>query len=133
MTITNLFTTGCSTDQFSEYTSLLFYLAKKGASTPSERISKVAQMTNAYVEFREDRPHYTQLDRLASLILRDDLIDKHPDKMTRNEYPIMSASQREEREKGETSMKWAESIAIDGRDYQPKTHDYMRKLREISV
>lgn len=76
-------------------------------------------------------PSTAQLDRLASYLLFDELTDEHPDKMTREEYPILSESQRDERLKDEVSFSWAESVAIDGRDHQPRTRDYARKLRKL--
>lgn len=132
-TITTEFNYGQSSTQFAEYVSLLFAIAKAGdgKTNVQGRIAAVQRMTDAYFACRGERPAITQLDRLASLILRDELTDKHPDKMTREEYPIMSDSQREERLDDEVSELWTQSVAVDGRDYQPKTRDYMRKLREI--
>ncbi|EPC8408886.1 hypothetical protein ACR3AM_003156 [Bacillus thuringiensis] len=37
-----------------------------------------------------ERPEPKQLERLADLLLYKELHDAHPDKMSREEYPIMS-------------------------------------------
>src|SRR5690606_23162198 len=80
-----------------EYTDLLFYLARKSESTAEERCARVEALTEAYFEhtggYWPDR--YRVLDRLATLILHKELSDRHPDKMTREEYPIMSDRQEE--------------------------------------
>lgn len=134
MTIVSEFNYGQSTQQFEEYTTLLFAIAKAGdgKTDVQGRIAAVKRMTDAYVACRGERPAVAQLDRLASLILRDELTDMNEHKMTQQEYPLLSERQQERRHQGEVSTRWTESVAIDGRDYQPKTRDYMRKLREIS-
>jgi len=80
-----------------EYTDLLFYLARKSESTAEERCARVEALTEAYFEhtggYWPDR--YRVLDRLATLILHKELSDRHPDKMTREEFPIMSRWQEE--------------------------------------
>ncbi|WP_060210519.1 hypothetical protein [Sporosarcina koreensis] len=96
-----------------------------------QRRKNVELITESFYATVGQMPSPAQLDRLASFLLFDELSDPHPDKMTREEYPIMSDSQRDERLGDEVSFKWTESVAVDGRDYQPKTRDYMRKLREI--
>lgn len=134
MTIVSEFNYGQSTKQFEEYTSLLFAIAKAGdgKTDVQGRIGAVERMSDAFITCRGTRPDSTQLDRLASLILRDELTDKNEHKMAQQEYPLLSDRQQERRHRGEVSARWTESVAIDGRDYQPKTRDYMRKLREIS-
>lgn len=76
-------------------------------------------------------PSTAQLDRLASYLLFDELTDTNEYKMSHEEYPILSDNQQKRRHKTEVSASWAESVAIDGIDYQPKTRDYMRKLRQL--
>ncbi|WP_270574507.1 hypothetical protein, partial [Bacillus glycinifermentans] len=61
------------------------------------------------------------LERMANLIIYEELSDPHPDKMTREEYPIMSETQREERIKSEASEKLAEEYGADGRNYKVPT------------
>ena len=66
---------------------------------------------------------------IESYLLRDELADTHPDKMTREEYPLLSDSQRDEREKDEVSFVWSRDVGVDGRDYKMPTRENLRKLR----
>lgn len=118
--------------QFQEYVSLLFYLAKKADTTAEERIEKVSAMTEAYFKHVGKHADWSQLDRLGSLILRDELTDTDRMKVRNNEYPILSDDQLQRRDAELVSLKWADEVGIDGRDHRPKTRDTMRKLREIS-
>ena len=127
-TITTVFTTPYKA-QVSCYVDLLFALAKLGNSTAEQRIERVSELTEAYYEHVGKHADSNVLERLASLILYEELTDPHPDKMTREEYPIMSDSQREERLGDEVSDIWAESVGTDGRDYKLPTRENMRKLR----
>jgi hypothetical protein len=54
------------------------------------------------------------IDRLTDVILDEELTDMHPDKMTRNEYPIMSERQEFTRREREYSIDLAESYDTDG-------------------
>lgn len=133
MTIINEFTWGESSAQFSEYVSLLYHLAKKSETTAQERIDKVEQLTEAYFNCRGTAPASAQLDRLASLILRDELTDDtRLNKMSAEEYPLLSDRQRERRHLSEVGLNWSESIAQDGKDWRSKTREYTRKLRLIN-
>lgn len=60
----------------------------------AERIAAVGAWTDAYIDKHGQRPPAQQLELLADYILREELADKNPDKMTREEYPIMSEWQR---------------------------------------
>jgi hypothetical protein len=57
------------------------------------RIAQVELLTEAYREQTEQRPDSLQLERLADFILKDDLSDPHPDKVTNTEYPFLSEGQ----------------------------------------
>ena len=93
------------------------------------RMDFAESLTEQYFEQHDKMPEGTILDRLSTLILQDELADTHPDKMTRNEYPLLSDSQRDEREKDEVSFKWSQDVATDGRDYKLPTRGNLRKLR----
>lgn len=56
------------------------------------------------------------IDRLADAILDEELTDMHPDKMTRNEYPIMSERQEFTRRDREYSLNLADSYDTDGKN-----------------
>lgn len=71
------------------------------------------------------------LDRFSDLVMYEELKWSHPDKMSIVEYPVMSDTQEEERHDDEVSLKWAESVATDGRDYAKQTREYRRKLRNL--
>lgn len=95
----------------------------------SYTIEKVRKVTDAYVEEVGVRPDVISLDRMATLILNEEITDTFPDKMSRDEFPIMSDTQREERLKDEVSSVWADEIGSDGVDYRPRTRDNNRKMR----
>jgi len=118
--------------QFEEYVTLLFYLAKKSDPPVDERIRKVREITEAYFAHVGRHADWPQLDRLGSLVLRDELTDTDRMKSRNNEYPILSDDQTQRRDAEIIPMKWADEVGIDGRDHRPKTRDSMRKLREIS-
>lgn len=118
-------------DQFSEYVSLLFYLAKRSKTTPEQRIDRVKVMTDSYVEHTGLRPDHPQLDRLATLILRDELTDKDRMKSRNNEYPILSDDQLERRQSEEVSLVLAMEVGSDGRDYRPQTRQNLRILKNL--
>jgi hypothetical protein len=118
--------------QFSEYVSLLFYLAKRSETTVEERVEKVCAMTEAYFKHVGKHADWAQLDRLGSLILRDELTDTDRMKSRNNEFPILSEDQIQRRDAETIPLKWADEVGVDGRDHRPRTRDSMRKLREIS-
>lgn len=57
------------------------------------RISAVEVLTEAYYEQTGERPGSEPLSDLANFILRDDLKDRDPDKVTNTEYPFLSSDQ----------------------------------------
>lgn len=63
----------------------------------SERIKLVDVYTKSYWQFTEREPQPARLKELADFILMDELADSHPDKVTRNEYPILTSKQVERR------------------------------------
>lgn len=84
---------------------------------------------------REKKFNSQELTQLADLILYEELSDTHPDKMTREEYPIMSDIQLARRQEGkhvkrkdkdgkmrpnktEVPMKAAYDYGADGKDYR---------------
>lgn len=113
--------------QMDEVTSLLEamtpYLTRK------QRISLIEEVTDAYVNQVGEKPDGNVLYRMGNMILHEELTDIHPDKMTINEYPIISQRQLErrrgKRERRKTSgtaiievpIKHASNVATDGKDY----------------
>ena len=77
------------TDLFDEY-----YSVEKGAKpAPNKRIESADSLIEEYIEQHGKRPPASVLSRLATYVLLDTLTDSHPDKMSREEYPIMSYGQ----------------------------------------
>lgn len=107
----------------------LFTQAKTLNTDRQTRLNATDDLIEAYFAHTEKAPDGNHLERMATLILRDELTDPHPDKMSRAEYPIMSDSQRDERLSDEVSEIWAENVGTDGRDYKLPTRENMRKLR----
>ncbi|MEK0286546.1 hypothetical protein [Caldifermentibacillus hisashii] len=109
----------------------LWTATKRGDLPRQSRFDAIEQLAEEYIEATDRRPDPAMLDRLATLCLYEEITDPHPDKMARDEYPIMSDTQEEERHDDEVSLKWAESVATDGRDYAKQTRKYRRKLRNL--
>ncbi len=116
-------------EELAQYIDGLFAQDKADKLSRQCRLQASDSLIESYVKHTGSRPPSAQLGRLATLILRDELADPHPDKMTREEYPIMSYSQRDEREKDEVSFKWSRDVGVDGRDYKLQTRENLRKLR----
>src|SRR5690606_24145152 len=81
------------TELFNEY----YAAPKDDKPTPAERIEAADEIIEDYIEEDGERPPNSILSRLATDILLDTLTDSHPDKMSRDEYPIMSKGQRKRR------------------------------------
>jgi hypothetical protein len=140
----NAFINGDYKTKFKTIIDDLFARAKRGEPELADRQSRmqlIEALTNAYITQTGERPDHTQLDRLATLILREELTDKDRMKMRKNEYPIMSDEQLARRQEGkhkrdedgiyvEVPLSVANNIGIDGRDYSvPKRRK--RSEREI--
>jgi hypothetical protein len=80
------------------------------------RIGQVEILTEAYFEQTGQKPDPFQLERLADFILRDDLSDPHPDKVTNTEFPILSEGQVKLRNGRENS--WDVSIFSPNRKHK---------------
>ena len=110
------------TEQFTQF--------KRTQTDRASRIDFSNRLIERYFTINDKIPPTTVLDRLATLILQDELADMHADKMTRNEYPLLSDRQRETRGRNERSLKAAQDVATDGIDYRIKTRDSNRRMRE---
>ena len=95
------------------------------------RMSYADELTELYFERHSKIPPIQILDRLATLILQDELADPDLYKMKRNEYPLLSSRQQERRHGDERSEKAAQDVATDGVDYRIKTRDSNRRMREL--
>ncbi|WP_214796494.1 MULTISPECIES: hypothetical protein [unclassified Exiguobacterium] len=72
--------------------------------TPEERNDSVSTITEDYYKARGKMPNTGYLTRLSNVILIDELSDRTPDKITKNEYPFLSERQEEKRVKRELSL-----------------------------
>ena len=75
-----------------------YYDAKKAdvhavSIPPNKRIESADAIVEHYVDANGERPPSSVLSRLATYLLLDTLADTHPDKMARDEYPVMSYRQ----------------------------------------
>jgi len=104
---------------------------KLNKTTRSHRMAFAESLTEQYFAEHDQMPDGSVLDRLATLILQDELADMNEYKMSHNEYPLLSDRQQERRHIGERSIKAAQDVAVDGTDYRVKTRDSNRRLREI--
>ncbi|MHA4153214.1 hypothetical protein [Bacillus cereus] len=109
--------------QFETYVNtLIISLRESDSSAISNRdvrAKEIKSLTDAYMGSVGKRPEPKQLERLADLLLYEELSNTHPDKMAREEYPIMSDYQLSRRHSGEVSMKVAEEYGVDRRNYKP--------------
>lgn len=78
-----------------------FTLFKHTQTDRRSRIDFSNRLTERYLAVNDKIPPVAVLDRLATLILQDELADKHPDKMARNEFPLISETQLDLRHKQE--------------------------------
>lgn len=95
------------------------------------RMDFAEALTEEYFEQHGKMPDGTTLERLATLILQDELADTDIHKTAHNEHPLLSDRQAQRRYERENSMKAAQDVATDGKDYRVKTRDSNRRMREI--
>ncbi|NOU98467.1 hypothetical protein [Paenibacillus planticolens] len=89
-------------------------LIERNIADRNERITAINELTDSYDRTDMDP---TQLERLSDYVLREELTDRHPDKITRNEYPFMSTWQLDIRHEREYSLDLAENHGTDGANY----------------
>jgi hypothetical protein len=84
----------------------------------SNRIAEIDALASAFYVGTGDRIPEGELARLTDAILDEELRDRRPDKVTLEEYPILSESQFDERRRKEIPLKVAEDVGTDGRNYR---------------
>ncbi|PAD72430.1 hypothetical protein [Paenibacillus campinasensis] len=105
-------------DYKTQFNEEVTHLITRQIEDRGERMATVQALIDRYISEHGATPDPAQLERLTDYILREELTDRHPDKITRNEYPFMSTWQLDVRHDRETSFKMAEEIGTDGRDYR---------------
>src|SRR5690625_4792438 len=78
------------TELFDEY-----YRDKTAVKRRTEQANALIE---EFIDKHGKRPPASVCSRLATYILLDTLTDSHPDKMSREEYPIMTETQRKRRD-----------------------------------
>jgi hypothetical protein len=107
--------------------------ATKNGKLPRElRLVKIGQLTEDYFAKTGEMPDAKTLQRLEDLCIYEELSDSRPDKMTLEEYPIMSDYQLARRQHGmhrkkakeedlpvrmEVPLSWAANYGNDGKNY----------------
>lgn len=116
---------------------------RRGELPRELRLIKIGELTESYYAKTGEIPDSVTLERLSDLCLYEELTDPNPDKMTTEEYPIMSEYQFDRRDNRESSVGDAiDNSAADGRkhikptrrtrtDYENRFVDKKAKVRNI--
>ncbi|MGE9877946.1 hypothetical protein [Bacillus velezensis] len=83
----------------------MYTRTKAGKMTRQERIEAITALSDAYFDSTGEHPEQSALERMANLVLYEELSDSHPDKVARTEYPIMSDEQLARRKEGKHRKK----------------------------
>lgn len=79
------------------------------------RMAAVEALIDEYVGAVGERPDGDILEQLTDYILREELLDPNPYKVSQNDYPILSESQMQLRYEREYGLELAENHGADGR------------------
>jgi hypothetical protein len=95
-------------------------LIERNIADRSERMLAVQAVTDAYIDSMDgELPDPAHLERLTDYVLREELTDRHPDKVTREEYPFMSQRQLERRRFTQIPIHWLDDkLDTDGNEYK---------------
>lgn len=117
-----------------------FNRSKSENTSREHRIDFANTVIEGYFSEHGKKPNGTVLQRLASLILHDEIKDTNAYKIRHNDYPFLSPRQERRRKgiglaktsrMGEISEKALAEVAIDGRSYRSRTRTTNRKFREL--
>ena len=120
-------------EELAQYIDGLFSQDKAEKLSRQCRLQASDSLVESYVKHTGERPPSAQLGRLATLILRDELADPHPDKMSREEIPVLSESQsklRRDRERDVSDLATGKDNVTIGRytdkdGIKRRIYDYM--------
>lgn len=131
--MTYIFELGNHTEQAHDYTSELIDEAyrRKADDKPvasHERVQKADELCEAHYAQIGQWPVESVLTRLAWYIVFDEMTDPHPDKVSREEYPVLSKSQEKRRQREVPSK----NVYFDKRDYVGFRTVYEKDDREGS-
>lgn len=77
---------------------------KEGESTQEARLALAYKLTDEYYDQYGDYPHPTVLERLATLLLVEELADRNPHKASVSERPFYTQSQEDVRKQRERAV-----------------------------
>lgn len=122
------FTVGKHVKQAHEYTDVLIEEAyrRKDEGNPTssdERVTKSDALCESCFDQVGVYPPPNVLTRLAWYVVFDEMTDSHPDKMTREEYPIMTETQRLRRFNEIPSK----GVYFNGKDFVGSVKSYEKK------
>ena len=100
---------------------VLFTQAKALNTSREQRLEASDRLIEDYFAHTEKIPDSGALERLATLLLRDELTDATPWKTRNTEYPIESDRQQLDYYNGLTTKQVPESYGVDGVDYRTPT------------
>lgn len=69
-----------------------------------EKIEEVDKLINYYCESIGERPRGKALYKLSNYLLKDDIVDRSPYKMTKSLYPILTKGQEKRRYRRERNF-----------------------------
>lgn len=101
-------------DYKAEFHDAVTDLIAEDIADRGERMAAVHALTEAYIDSVGVAPDPAEVERLTDYILREELTDRHPDKIARDEYPFMSDWQLGRRENHEYSLGLAETYDVAG-------------------
>lgn len=114
---------------------------KRGEMPREVRLGKIEELTEGYFANTGEMPDGVALERLADLVLYEELTDNNEHKISQNEYPILSERQFDRRDNREVkSTNGMDGNATDGRyhgkptrrersDYENKFVDKKSRIR----
>lgn len=118
-----------------------FKRSKRENTSRQHRMDFANRIVEDCLRDRGEVPNGAILQRLATLILHDEIRDPNAYKVKKYDYPILSTRQELRRRRGngpktkslmgEISETALAEVAIDGRSYRPRTRTVNRKFREI--
>lgn len=76
-------------EQFNVQINDLWTATKAGKLPRADRFAAIERLTDEYIDATGRRPDPSQLDRLATLCLYDEITDSTPYRIQNTEYPIM--------------------------------------------
>jgi len=118
-----------------EFITRVNSLAKEDVADKDERIRRVNELIEEYIEKTGEIPRQYQIMRLTNFILKDDLAEKGGGhKVKNNEYPILGKKAIQRRHHLETSLNTYEDvIGSDGKSKKPPTRRERTKYENMVV